>query len=93
METGKNYLQWHGSKAQLVITEAELCKEILTNKDGAFQKTETRGYVKKLLGNGLTRSSGEKWAKLRKLANHAFHGESLKVSTSSYYFLIISSKQ
>nr|XP_028951966.1 cytochrome P450 CYP749A22-like [Malus domestica] len=75
---GKNYLQWHGSKAQLVITEAELCKEILTNKDGAFQKTETRGYVKRLLGNGLTRSSGEKWAKLRKLANHAFHGESLK---------------
>ncbi|CAL8994738.1 unnamed protein product [Prunus brigantina] len=75
---GKNYLQWHGSKAQLVITEPEICKEILNNRDGALQKTETLGYVKKLLGDGLTRSSGEKWSKLRKLANHAFHGESLK---------------
>ncbi|CAL2235734.1 unnamed protein product [Prunus armeniaca] len=75
---GKNYLQWHGSKPQLVITEAAICKDILNNNDGAVQKAETIGYVKKLLGDGLTRSSGEKWSKMKKLANHAFHGERLK---------------
>ncbi|XP_004297878.1 PREDICTED: cytochrome P450 734A1-like [Fragaria vesca subsp. vesca] len=34
--------------------------------------------MKKLKGDGLPRSVGAKWAKLRKLANHAYHGESLK---------------
>ncbi|KAK9921904.1 hypothetical protein M0R45_030397 [Rubus argutus] len=32
----------------------------------------------KILGNGLGLAEGEHWAKLRKVANHAFHGESLK---------------
>ncbi|CAN1795304.1 Cytochrome P450 CYP749A22 [Linum perenne] len=48
---GKNYLQWYGSRAQLVVTEPELIKE------------------------------GEKWVKMRRLANHAFHGESLKIAS------------
>ncbi|XP_021809138.1 cytochrome P450 CYP749A22-like [Prunus avium] len=76
---GKNYLQWHGSQAQLVITEPELCKEILNNKDGAYPKKKVQNFVKKLLGDGLVSTTeDEKWAKLRKLATLAFHGESLK---------------
>ncbi|XP_017192279.2 cytochrome P450 CYP749A22-like [Malus domestica] len=76
---GKNYLQWHGSKAQLVITEPELCKEILNNKNRAYPKTDTPNFVNKLLGDGLvTTTEAEKWGKLRKLATHAFHGETLK---------------
>ncbi|XP_021824403.1 cytochrome P450 CYP749A22-like isoform X3 [Prunus avium] len=76
---GKNYLQWHGSQAQLVIMEPELCKEILSNKDGAYPKREPEGYVKKLVGDSMgTTNQADKWAKVRKLANHAFHGESLK---------------
>ncbi|XAR65310.1 11-oxo-beta-amyrin 30-oxidase [Bertholletia excelsa] len=35
-------------------------------------------YAKKLLGEGLATSEGEKWIKLRRLANHAFRAESLK---------------
>ncbi|ONH89957.1 hypothetical protein PRUPE_8G026400 [Prunus persica] len=69
---------WHGSQAQLVITEPELCKEILNNKDGAYPKKEVQNFVKKLLGDGLVSTTeAEKWAKLRKLATLAFHGESL----------------
>ncbi|KAL6294891.1 hypothetical protein ACE6H2_003033 [Prunus campanulata] len=76
---GKNYLQWHGSQAQLVIMEPELCKEILSNKDGAYLKREPEGYVKKLVGDSMgTTNQADKSAKVRKLANHAFHGESLK---------------
>ncbi|KAH7515799.1 hypothetical protein FEM48_Zijuj10G0064700 [Ziziphus jujuba var. spinosa] len=78
---GKNYLQWYGTVAQLVVTESELIKEILSNKDGAFPKFETQPLVKKLLGDGLVNNEGEMWAKLRRLANHAFHGESLKGMT------------
>ncbi|XP_061994531.1 cytochrome P450 CYP749A22-like isoform X1 [Rosa rugosa] len=75
---GKNYLQWHGTRAELVVTEAELCKEILSNKDGFYLKPKFRAYAKKIFGNGLPQLEGEKWAKSRKLANHAFHGQNLK---------------
>ncbi|CAL8095443.1 unnamed protein product [Prunus armeniaca] len=50
---GKNFLQWYGSQAQLVIGEPELCKEILNNKHRAYPKREPQAYVKKLLGDGL----------------------------------------
>ncbi|KAL6186718.1 hypothetical protein ACLB2K_042837 [Fragaria x ananassa] len=76
-QTGKNFLLWQGTQAQLVVTEPELCKEIFNNKDGAYPKP-TSEIPKLLLGNGLPLLEGEKWAKSRKLANHTFHGESLK---------------
>ncbi|KAM4121300.1 hypothetical protein ACJW30_03G197500 [Castanea mollissima] len=75
---GNNYLQWFGPKAQLVVTEPELIKEIMSNRDTAYSKPETDNYAKKLLGDGLVTSEGLKWAKMRKLANYAFHAESLK---------------
>lgn len=64
--------------------EPELCKEILNNKEGAYPKRKLQGFVKKLVGDsmGTSTTEGGKWRKLKKLANHAFHGESLKVSSS-----------
>lgn len=75
---GRNFLYWHGPQPQLVVTEAELIKEIMNNKDGAYPKLELGRYAKKLLGDGLSSTEGAKWVKLRKLANGVFHGESLK---------------
>ncbi|XP_062111507.1 cytochrome P450 CYP749A22-like isoform X2 [Humulus lupulus] len=75
---GNNFLQWDGSKPQLVITETELVKEILSERDGAYSKEKIKSFTKKLLGDGLVVSEGEKWTKVRKLANYAFHAESLK---------------
>ncbi|XP_059645038.1 cytochrome P450 CYP749A22-like [Cornus florida] len=75
---GKNFLNWYGAIPQLLISELELVKEILSNKDGAYRKVKVEGYVKKLVGDGLVTSDGEKWLKQRKLANHAFHAEGLK---------------
>ncbi|KAL7240715.1 hypothetical protein ACSBR2_006379 [Camellia fascicularis] len=75
---GKNFLSWYGPRAQLVITESELAKEILNNREKAYQKVDTEKYLKKIFGDGLLTSEGEKWVKLRKLANHAFRAESLK---------------
>lgn len=79
-----NFLNWYGPQAQLVVTEAELIKEILNNRDGAYPKIELEGYAKKLLGDGLSASTGEKWFKMRKLSSHVFHAESLKVCSLNF---------
>ncbi|KAI8539356.1 hypothetical protein RHMOL_Rhmol09G0176200 [Rhododendron molle] len=75
---GKNLLMWHGPQAHLVITELEYVKEVLNDKENIYVKGGIEGFLKKLLGDGLATSKGEKWAKQRKLANHAFYAESLK---------------
>ncbi|OMO72100.1 Cytochrome P450 [Corchorus olitorius] len=87
---GKCYLSWRGSIPELYITEPELVKEILKSNDGsrAFPKRTSRerknneeDFVLKLIGDGLITADGQKWAKQRKVANYAFHGESLKNMT------------
>ncbi|GMJ08152.1 PHYB ACTIVATION TAGGED SUPPRESSOR 1 [Hibiscus trionum] len=76
---GKNYLAWQGNQAQLVVSETEMVKDILKNKDGAFTKQNDEStFLYKINGNGLSSSEGAQWARQRKLANHAFHGERLK---------------
>ncbi|KAB2039783.1 hypothetical protein ES319_D02G034800v1 [Gossypium barbadense] len=50
----------------------------MKNSETIFQKRKLTDVGAKLLGNGLAFIEGEKWAKHRKLANHAFHGESLE---------------
>ncbi|TXG75345.1 hypothetical protein E1A91_1Z024600v1 [Gossypium mustelinum] len=73
-----NYLSWKGVRAELVITDPELVKEVLKNSEKAFSKPKTSYFFKKLLGDSIPTIKSEKWARHRKLANHAFHGESLK---------------
>jgi len=75
---GKNYLIWHGPQAQLVVTEPELIKEILNNKDGAYRMPNLDLFSKKLFGDGVSFAEGEKWVKLRKIANQSFYAESVK---------------
>lgn len=57
-----------------------MIKEIMNNRDGAYTKADSTAYVKKLIGDGIVTTEGEKGAKQRKLSTHAFHGESLKAS-------------
>lgn len=71
----------------MVVTEPELVKEILTDRDGVFSKGKIKPFARRLLGDGLVISEGEKWAKVRKLANYAFHAESLKVISYTNRFL------
>ncbi|KAK8308159.1 hypothetical protein V6Z12_D02G038000 [Gossypium hirsutum] len=80
-EYGRNYLSWDGVRAELVISEPDLIKEVLKNSEKAFPKRKLTLFLSKLLGNGLATVEGEKWEKRRKLGNYAFHGESLKNMT------------
>ncbi|CAN1794896.1 Cytochrome P450 CYP749A22 [Linum perenne] len=78
-EYGRNFAFWIGPKAQLVLGEPELIKEILSNKEGVFTKAKLfSAFLQKIFGDGIVMAEGEKWAKLRKLANFALHGENLK---------------
>ncbi|KAF9674229.1 hypothetical protein SADUNF_Sadunf10G0105800 [Salix dunnii] len=75
---GRNYLSWYGPKAHFVVSEPELVKEILNNKDRSYPKGDIPAYFRLLLGNGITTSEGEKWTKHRKLSTYAFNAENLK---------------
>ncbi|KAH9707879.1 cytochrome P450 734A1 [Citrus sinensis] len=55
---GMNFLTWYGSRAQLVITQPELIKEILSNSDGTYPKVQAPGFLRKILGDGLVTAGG-----------------------------------
>ncbi|KAG4210098.1 hypothetical protein ERO13_A02G023100v2 [Gossypium hirsutum] len=78
---GRIYLAWDGNRPELVITEAELVNEVLKHSATTFPKRKPTFFLTGLFGNGLVTALGEKWVKQRKLANYAFHGESLKNMT------------
>lgn len=75
---GRSLLKWHGPRPQLVVNEPELIKEILNNREGAYIKAPLTGYLLKLLGDGLVTTEGKKWARQRKIANHAFRAQHVK---------------
>ncbi|KDP41343.1 hypothetical protein JCGZ_15750 [Jatropha curcas] len=50
---GKNYISWLGPRPRLVVTEPQLVKEILNNKDEMYPKPEFESYMIKLFGDGL----------------------------------------
>ncbi|XP_038718561.1 cytochrome P450 CYP749A22-like [Tripterygium wilfordii] len=77
---GKNFLFWFGTKPHLFVSDRELVKEVLNNKEKAYPKGDLVIYIKKLIGNSLVSFEGEKWSNMRKIANHAFHGETLKMN-------------
>lgn len=86
MQTGRNFLQWSGVDAQLIITDPEMIKEVLHDRQKNFPKAKLQGHIHRIFGNGLVTAEGERWAKSRRIANFAFHGDSLKVIKSMLDF-------
>ncbi|KAI3730509.1 hypothetical protein L1987_61679 [Smallanthus sonchifolius] len=75
---GKNILYWRGPEAELIVTEPKLLKEIMSVRDISMGKQDVAPVLNKILGDGLVFSQGDKWARQRKIATHAFSVERLK---------------
>jgi cytochrome P450 len=86
---GNLAVTWYGPEPRVIVNDAKLMREILGNKHaGVFGKQKSVLWVERLLANGLTTHQGEKWATHRRIINHAFHLEKLKVTslhTTSIY--------
>ncbi|KAF2287150.1 hypothetical protein GH714_038445 [Hevea brasiliensis] len=74
---GKISMFWNGKTPRLIISDPELMKEVLFNKQGHIQKPPVSPLIL-ILARGLTLLDGEKWALHRRLINPAFHLEKLK---------------
>ncbi|KAL5768542.1 hypothetical protein ACOSQ2_015325 [Xanthoceras sorbifolium] len=75
---GKISLCWAGKTPRVIIKDPELMKEVLSNKQGHFQKPPLNPLIT-ILTKGLTTLEGEMWAKHRKIINPAFHLDKLRV--------------
>lgn len=64
----------------MVVSDPQVFREILSNKEGQFGKQRSILRIERLMANGLTTHQGDKWVAHRRIINHAFHLEKLKVS-------------
>ncbi|KAB8099172.1 hypothetical protein EE612_029078 [Oryza sativa] len=73
---GKLSFIWFGPVPRVMIPDPELVREVF-NKFDQFGKPKMI-RVGKLLATGVVSYEGEKWAKHRRILNHAFHHEKIK---------------
>ncbi|KAF3484577.1 hypothetical protein F2Q69_00055884 [Brassica cretica] len=77
----ETFLYWNGTKPTLFISDTELGKQILSTKLGFAVIAKTRHEVFILFGKGLPFIEGDDWVRHRRILNHAFTMDRLKVMT------------
>lgn len=75
---GKVYLTWNGTTPRVIASDADIMKEVLSDKSRNFIKPPVNPLIQ-LLTRGVSTLEGEDWALRRKLINPALHVEKLKV--------------
>ncbi|KAH7289364.1 hypothetical protein KP509_31G072200 [Ceratopteris richardii] len=75
---GEQFVFWMGSKPRFIISDPELCKEILSNKLGFYKRPAPSIHLHDLFADGLVTLEGEKWEQHRRMVNPAFYMEKLK---------------
>ncbi len=77
---GKSYLWWFGWEPRITITNLDLIKQVLPNKDHAFANSQLQlKFSTPIIGKGLVTTDGEEWALHRRIVSPAFHHDKLKV--------------
>ncbi|CAK8572644.1 unnamed protein product [Lathyrus sativus] len=79
---GERFLYWYGTEPRILISDADMAKEILSNKFGFYEKPKVRPSLITLIGNGLVLLKGVEWVKRRRTLNPAFSMDKLKVMIS-----------
>lgn len=77
---GETFLYWFGPQPRLCITDAEMVKQVLSNKFGFYTKTRPPSGILAILGKGLVFTEGAEWARHRRIVSPAFTMDKLKVS-------------
>ena len=85
-EYGKTFLWWFGPTPRVGIADPEMIKEVLMNSSGWYVKAGFNPLSKQLFGGGLLGLEGDKWALHRRISNHAFTMERVKVIISISLF-------
>ncbi|TQE01444.1 hypothetical protein C1H46_012924 [Malus baccata] len=80
---GKVSLGWMETRPRLIVTDPELIKDILINKNGHFIMPPLNPLVK-LLQLGVSTLEGEQWTKRRRIINPAFHLDKLMGMETSF---------
>ena len=86
---GKNFLYWFGSKPRLAISDPDMVKEVLINKSGEIGKVPYNPQSKLLFGQGLVGLEGHQWVFHRRIINHAFNLELIKVTLLSIVLVFV----
>ncbi|KAK6130968.1 hypothetical protein DH2020_035294 [Rehmannia glutinosa] len=63
---------------RLAVSDPDMIKEVLMNSNGLFPKVNFNPSAKILLGDGLVRLEGQKWAVHRRITSQAFNMERVK---------------
>ena len=82
---GKISMVWMGPTPSVILHDPRLVREVLSNKFGHLRPQQLPSWLSKMIGLGLASHEGEKWAVHRKIINHAFHLEKLKVINEFIY--------
>ncbi|ONK63137.1 uncharacterized protein A4U43_C07F11790 [Asparagus officinalis] len=78
---GETFLYWFGTQARVCITDAEMVKQVLSNKFGFYTKSRQHPGILALLGRGLVLTEGAEWARHRRVVSPAFTMDKLKMMT------------
>ncbi len=77
---GKNYLWWFGWEPRITITNFDLIKQVLPNKEHAFTNSELKlRFSTPIIGKGLVTTDGKEWALHHQIVSPVFHHEKFKV--------------
>lgn len=77
---GKQHLIWWGPDANIVTTDMEILKEVLSSKHmlSLGKPSLLQRFLEPVTGIGLVLANGETWAHERRVIGPAFHSDKLK---------------
>ncbi|XP_047066369.1 cytochrome P450 709B2-like [Lolium rigidum] len=78
---GRTFLFWFGARPTVCITDVNVVKQVLFDRNGLYPKNFINPHIARLLGKGLVLTDGDDWKRHRKVVHPAFNMDKLKMMT------------